>query len=44
MFPPNNRAPARLVRRFSYGLMDDRLRAAFRYPRISASSRHWRGG
>ncbi|WP_433555893.1 oxygenase MpaB family protein [Pseudonocardia xinjiangensis] len=35
-FPPNNRAPARLVRRFSYGLMDDRLRAALRYPRISA--------
>jgi hypothetical protein len=35
-FPPNHRAPARLVKRFSYGLMDDPLRAAFRYPRISA--------
>ena len=34
-FPPNHRAPARLVTRFSYGLMDDALRAAFRYPRIS---------
>ncbi|MEN3266455.1 oxygenase MpaB family protein [Pseudonocardia sp.] len=35
-FPPNHRAPAGLVKRFSYGLMDDPLRAAFRYPRISA--------
>jgi hypothetical protein len=35
-FPPNHRAPAAAVRRFSYGLMDDPLRAAFRYPRISA--------
>lgn len=35
-FPPNHRAPAALVRRFSYGLMDDALRAAFRYPRIPA--------
>jgi uncharacterized protein (DUF2236 family) len=35
-FPPNHLAPARLVTRFSYGLMDDALRAAFRYPRISA--------
>lgn len=34
-FSPNHRAPAALVRRFSYGLMDDALRAAFRYPRIS---------
>ncbi len=34
-FPPNHRAPARLVKRFSLGLMDDPLRAAFRYPRIS---------
>jgi hypothetical protein len=35
-FPPNDRAPAAVVRRFSYGLMDDALRAAFRYPRIPA--------
>jgi uncharacterized protein (DUF2236 family) len=35
-FPPNHLAPAGLVKRFSYGLMDDPLRAAFRYPRISA--------
>jgi uncharacterized protein (DUF2236 family) len=35
-FPPNHLAPAGLVKRFSYGLMDDHLRAAFRYPRISA--------
>ncbi|MGI9002693.1 MAG: oxygenase MpaB family protein [Pseudonocardia sp.] len=35
-FPPNHLAPAALVKRFSYGLMDDRLRAAFGYPRISA--------
>jgi uncharacterized protein (DUF2236 family) len=35
-FPPNHLAPAKLVTRFSYGLMDDALRAAFRYPRISA--------
>jgi hypothetical protein len=34
-FRPNHLAPAALVRRFSYGLMDDALRAAFRYPRIS---------
>jgi hypothetical protein len=34
-FWPNHHAPAALVRRFSYGLMDDALRAAFRYPRIS---------
>lgn len=34
-FPPNHRAPAALVKRFSYGLMDDALRAAFHYPRIS---------
>lgn len=34
-FPPNHLAPARLVTRFSYGLMDDALRAAFHYPRIS---------
>ena len=35
-FPPNHRAPASVVTRFSYGLMDDALRAAFRYPRIPA--------
>lgn len=35
-FPPNHHAPAAAVRRFSYGLMDDALRAAFRYPRIPA--------
>ncbi len=35
-FPPNHRAPSRLVTRFSSGLMDDPLRAAFDYPRISA--------
>ncbi len=34
-FPPNHRAPAVVVRRFSYGLMDDPLRAAFHYPHIS---------
>lgn len=34
-FPPNNFAPAGLIKRFSYGLMDDPLRAAFRYPRLS---------
>jgi hypothetical protein len=32
-FPPNSYAPARLVRRFSYALMDDPLLEAFRYPR-----------
>jgi hypothetical protein len=36
-FPPHHLAPARLVRRFSYGLMDDALRAALRYPRVSAA-------
>ncbi len=35
-FPPNHLAPAKVVTRFSYGLMDDPLRAAFGYPRISA--------
>ncbi len=34
--PPNHLAPAAVVRRFSYGLMDDPLRAALRYPRVSA--------
>lgn len=36
-FRPQHRAPAALVRRFSYGLMDDALRAALRYPRIPAA-------
>lgn len=31
-FPPNNLAPARLVKRFSYALMDDPLLEAFGYP------------
>jgi hypothetical protein len=31
-FPPNNRAPKRTVRRFSYALMDDLLLDAFHYP------------
>jgi hypothetical protein len=34
-FPPNHRAPAAVVKRFSLGLMDDPLRAAFHYPRLS---------
>lgn len=34
-FPPNHLAPAAVVRRFALGLMDDPLRAAFGYPRIS---------
>jgi hypothetical protein len=32
-FPPNTHAPPRLVRRFSYALMDDLLLDAFHYPR-----------
>ncbi|MBW0117112.1 oxygenase MpaB family protein [Pseudonocardia abyssalis] len=35
-FPPNHLAPEKVVTRFSYGLMDDALRDAFRYPRIPA--------
>jgi hypothetical protein len=31
-FPPNNLAPSWLVRRFSYALMDHRLREALQYP------------
>lgn len=34
-FPPNHLAPAAVIKRLSYGLMDDPLRAAFRYPRLS---------
>lgn len=36
-FPPNHRAPAPLIRGFSYALMDDHLRAALRYPRVPAA-------
>lgn len=38
-FPPNDKAPAALVRRFSYALMDEPLLDAFRYPRPSALER-----
>jgi hypothetical protein len=31
-FPPNNLAPARLMKRFSYALMDEPLLRAFHYP------------
>jgi hypothetical protein len=31
-FPPNNLAPARLMKRFSYALMDDPLLRAFHFP------------
>ncbi|WP_322750081.1 MULTISPECIES: oxygenase MpaB family protein [unclassified Frankia] len=34
-FPPTQHAPAALIRRFALGLMDDALRAALGYPRIS---------
>lgn len=34
-FPPNHLAPTKLVMRFALGLMDDPLRAALGYPRIS---------
>ncbi|GAA1292221.1 oxygenase MpaB family protein [Pseudonocardia aurantiaca] len=34
-FPPSHHAPAAVVKRFSLGLMDDPLRAAFHYPRLS---------
>ncbi|WP_239308823.1 oxygenase MpaB family protein [Frankia sp. Cj3] len=34
-FPPSHLAPAALVRRFALGLMDDGLRTALGYPRIS---------
>ena len=38
-FPPNHLAPAAVVRRFSYALMDDPLLAAFDYPRPTALER-----
>ncbi len=38
-FPPNDRAPAALVRRFTYGLMDDPLLDAFGYPHPSRVAR-----
>jgi hypothetical protein len=38
-FPPNDRLPAGLVRRFAYGLMDDPLLDAFGYPRPSRLTR-----
>jgi uncharacterized protein (DUF2236 family) len=33
-FPPSDRLPAALVRRFALGLMDDPLRTALSYPRL----------
>ncbi|MDQ1633798.1 MAG: hypothetical protein QOJ32_607 [Frankiaceae bacterium] len=38
-FPPNDRAPRQLIRRFSYALMDEPLLDAFHYPRPSAVER-----
>jgi uncharacterized protein (DUF2236 family) len=38
-FPPNDRLPAALVRRFSYGLMDPSLLDAFGFPRPSRTTR-----
>ena len=38
-FPPNHRAPARVVIRFSRALMDDHLLDAFRFPRPTAAER-----
>ncbi|RCW40715.1 uncharacterized protein DUF2236 [Halopolyspora algeriensis] len=38
-FPPNNRAPAGLMRRFARALMDDALLEAFDYPRPSRAMR-----
>ncbi len=38
-FPPNDRAPAWAVRRFSFAVMDDPLLDAFRYPRPSPAAR-----
>ena len=38
-FPVNRWAPAEVIRRFSYALMDDRLLDALRYPRPSAAVR-----
>jgi hypothetical protein len=38
-FPPNHRAPAGLIRRFSYALMDEPLLDAFRYPHPTRAER-----
>ncbi len=38
-FAPNKYAPAWLVKRFAYSLMDDRLRLAFGYPRVTGLER-----
>ncbi|MCQ4152519.1 oxygenase MpaB family protein [Rhodococcus qingshengii] len=38
-FPPNNLAPAVVIRRFSWGLMDGPLLDAFNYPRPSRAER-----
>lgn len=38
-FPPNNRAPRSVVRRFSYALMDEPLLDAFRYPHPTRGER-----
>jgi hypothetical protein len=38
-FPLNRLAPAWLLKRFAYSLMDDRLLAAFRYPKPTALER-----
>jgi hypothetical protein len=38
-FPPNRYAPKPLVRRFAYGLMDEPLLDAFRYPHPSPGER-----
>jgi ER-bound oxygenase mpaB/B'/Rubber oxygenase, catalytic domain len=43
-FPPNHRAPAAVVRRFSLALMDDPLLDAFGYPRPSALERRLAAG
>ena len=43
-FPPNQRAPAAVVRRFSYALMDDALLDAFGYPHPSALVRRLAAG
>lgn len=38
-FEPNDKAPASVVKRFSYALMDEPLLDAFRYPHPSAAER-----
>lgn len=38
-FPPSDKAPAQVVRRFALSLMDDRLLDAFDYPHPSALER-----